>query len=696
MAEKKFSGKKTIPSQSKGTSAQAKKANDSILPSKRFLVPSFIFLFCFLLYGNTLNHDYALDDDIYTKKNVFVQQGFSAFKDIFNKGSLYGFNKANDSNYRPLTLLDFMTEVSVFGMDPHVSHFFNVLFFSLTCLLLYKLMQLLFKEYHASIPIFITLLFACHPVHTEVVANIKSRDEILVLLFGVSSFYLMMRYYEKPEKIFYIGSFIAFTCAIFSKEDGLTFLLIIPLMLYFFTSMEIKKIIRLTLPFLGMIVLYMIIRSWILSSVTFNDKIVVMNNALMAAKSTSSMLATNFEMLGKYIYLLFVPYPLSWDYSFNQIPIVTWSSWSAIFSLLLYTAMAAYILWKIRKKDVYAFALLFYLITLFLESNLVVKIGSTFAERFLYMPSLALCIALPLLLAKALKINPHQKIWKQTSTFNTILIGILIVYAFILIPRNRVWENNFTLFQSGVLTSPNSARTHGALASAYRDQAEAAINPQNKQQLFQQAVNEYAKTLAIYNQDPDAYYNLGVTFYECGLQDSAMKMYQKTIALNPKYTNALNNLGVIYFNKKEYDNAIHYLTIALSMDTNYLDPIVNIGASYQNENNYTKAIYYYNKGLQKSPNNQSILKNLSNMYNGIGIQYFQKKDYDNAMENFNLAMKYDPSAANPYGNMGVIYQSKGDNAKAVEYYQKALAIDPNNTVFKNNLAKMIATQTTQK
>ncbi|HVA99227.1 MAG TPA: tetratricopeptide repeat protein, partial [Bacteroidia bacterium] len=408
------------------------------------------------------------------------------------------------------------------------------------------------------------------------------------------------------------------------------------------------------------------------------------------------MYATNFSMLGKYIYLTLIPYPLSWDYSYNEIPIVSWSSFYALFSLFLYLAMGAYILWKIKKKDVYAFAMLFFLITLFLESNLVVKIGSTFAERFLFMPSLGFCLALPLLLAKILKIDAHQKVWKQTNVFYGILISVLVVYTAILIPRNRVWKNNFTLFQSGVLTSPNSARTHGALASAYRDQAETATNSENKQQLFQLSLNEYAKTIAIFDKDPDAYYNMGVTYYEMGIQDSAMKMYEKTIDLNPKYTNALNNLGVIYFNQKKYDNAIHYLTLAYNTDSNYVNPLVNIGASYQNENNYPKAIYYYNKGLQKSPNNASILKNLSNMYNSIGIQFFQSKDYDKAIENFNLAMKYDSTSANPYGNLGVIYQTKGDLTKAAEYYQKALAIDPSNTVFKNNLAKITASQTTQK
>ncbi len=77
--------------------------------------------------------------------------------------------------------------------------------------------------------------------------------------------------------------------------------------------------------------------------------------------------------------------------------------------------------------------------------------------------------------------------------------------------------------------------------------------------------------------------------------------------------------------------------------------------------------------------------NMSNIYISSGMQYFNNKDYDNALQQFNVAAQLNPGNANAFGNMGAVYQSKGDNAKAEEYYRKALAIDPKNQFFQNQL-----------
>src|ERR1017187_5574299 len=76
--------------------------------SRKFFFSGLIFLCSFLVYGNSISNDYAVDDGIYTRENDFIIKGFSAFADIFDKGSLYGNNKTNDAQYRPLTLLNFM------------------------------------------------------------------------------------------------------------------------------------------------------------------------------------------------------------------------------------------------------------------------------------------------------------------------------------------------------------------------------------------------------------------------------------------------------------------------------------------------------------------------------------------------------------------------------------------------------------
>src|SRR6185503_3810195 len=117
---------------------------------------------------------------------------------------------------------------------------------------------------------------------------------ILGLLFGILSFFYILEHADTGKMKHYALSVGMFFLSVLCKENGLTFVLIVPLLLYFFTSTEIKKIARLTAPYLGLILLYIIIRNSVLDSMTFKEKLPIMNNALMAAKSTSDMLATNF------------------------------------------------------------------------------------------------------------------------------------------------------------------------------------------------------------------------------------------------------------------------------------------------------------------------------------------------------------------------------------------------------------------
>lgn len=606
--------KKTNPAKPAG------KINPALAFAKlkwRFI--AIVFGSAFLLYANTLQHDYSLDDDIYTKKNRFIQQGFSNLSDLFTKGSLVGFNDANESNYRPLVLLNFMFSTAMFGNNTHVEHFFNVLLFSFTCVVLLLLLQKMFKKYNPLVALAITLVFVFHPVHTEVVASIKSRDEILGWLFGVLSFYYLMLFSENVRlNKNLVKSLLFFFASILCKENSLTFVLIAPLLLYFFTELPDKKIINTAVPFGVLILIYMLIRSSVLDSITFKDKIIVMNNGLMAAKTAADMYATNFVVLGKYIWLLLFPVNLTWDYSFSQVPIVHFSDWKALLSLALYSGMGVYVLLRFKQKDVYVFSILFYLITIFLSSNLIVKIGATMGERFLYVPSLGFCIALVLLLLKVLKIDMTSLNWPNKSTLFALLGGVLILYGFKTIDRNKAWKNNSELFNAGLEVSTGSARAHFAVASDSRVLGESEPDPVKRGEFFRRSVDEYYKGIAIYSEDAEVWYNLGVTYFDMGDTANARKVYAKALELRPTYSMALNNTGVLYFNAKNYDKALYYFSKILETDTMFTDAYGNAGAVYHNKGDYRTAAKFYEKALLKNPNNKSTLSNVALVYKALG------------------------------------------------------------------------------
>jgi hypothetical protein len=122
-----------------------------------------LFLLGLLLYGYTVTFDYVLDDKIVLSENSFVKKGVVGVWDILTTDSFEGyFGRQQDlvagGRYRPLSLVTFAIEYQFFGLRPSVSHFFNVLLYALTGLLLFRVLCLLFSEREDS-PWFLRLPF---------------------------------------------------------------------------------------------------------------------------------------------------------------------------------------------------------------------------------------------------------------------------------------------------------------------------------------------------------------------------------------------------------------------------------------------------------------------------------------------------------------------------------------------------------
>jgi len=153
----------------------------------------FWFGFSFLLYANTLNHEYTIDDLIVVKSNELTQKGIDGIPEIFKHSYLYGYDGREDESYRPLTLTTFALEKSFFDAKPSASHFIQVLLYGLCVMVLFKFLMNLFGQERKNLVIIITLLFMLHPIHTEVVANVKSRDELLSAFILFSILYLFYK-----------------------------------------------------------------------------------------------------------------------------------------------------------------------------------------------------------------------------------------------------------------------------------------------------------------------------------------------------------------------------------------------------------------------------------------------------------------------------------------------------------------------
>jgi TolA-binding protein len=612
MSKKGRDRKKTHPS-----AYQKRKKHDRIYET-------IIFFFSFLLYVNTVGHGYVLDDDVVYLKNSLVQKGIAGIKDIFTHSFIYGFTGFNDQSYRPLVQVIFAFEKSLFGNNPHVQHFINALLFAVCSWLVFCLAHRMFyfvqpvEVVSLKVPFafFIALLFAAHPIHTESVANIKGRDEIVHFIFIVLSLLFAFRYAtEKNKKHLWISAFLFF-CALLSKEMAVTFLLLIPLTVFLFAPLSFKNVVFMSLPFLGMFVLYFVIRKSVLDVVTFQEKMKVVNNALAAATTHGDRIATALFILGIYVKLLFFPYPLSWDYSYNQIPITSFSDWKTISITLLFLAVmvfSLFVLWKRIKQEtvekipvhiVFSFCVLFFFISMSVVSNIFILIGATLGERFLFTPSLAFCVAVPFFANRLGK------------TFLLVITGIFTVFfSYLTVERNKDWASNFTLFESGVKAAPNSSRVQSAMGSAYREIAEKEQDLTKRKELFQKALSHYLRATKILPENTEALYNAGVTYYNLGNKEEALRMYLQTLSISPEQVNAANNAGVIYFERGEYETARKYFEHVLRYQSNNSDALGNIGAIHHNRGNYEEAIKYYNRALAANPMNQNVRANLEKIKN---------------------------------------------------------------------------------
>jgi tetratricopeptide (TPR) repeat protein len=571
-----------------------------------------VLVVAFLVYAGTLGHGYVLDDPIITSKNAFVQRGIGGWWDIFTHGYLYGFNGMNDQSYRPLVLANMALEYQLFGFNAKVSHFFNVALFAVGCWLLYRVCRRALGAYPVWVALGISLLFAVHPIHSEVVANVKSRDEVLSFLLAMGSWWCVFRYLDTRRMSFLVGSACLFWACVLAKETGLAYLGSIPLLLYFFGGQSVGQVVRSMMPFVVVTVVYFLMRFSAMDNITFSENMDPINNSLMAS-SGAERLATQAYILGKYVWLLLFPHPLSYDYSYNQIPALTFANWQVWVAILTQVVLLGLGAWGVRHNALVAFGVGLYYILLVLVSNTVTYVGATMAERFIFGSSLGFCFVVVGLLAQSMRgATPARPVWVVAAI-------VLLALSSKTIARSSVWKSPETLFLSGLQTAPNSARAWNHYASYLRDEAE-KIKPQNPQkalELFSKAVTHYQKATQIYPKYAEALYNAGVCYYGMAQPDQAKQQYQKVLALEPKHEGALNNLGVLAFNQNDLATALQYWQQLYAANPKNASAIGNIGAVYHNQNDLPNAVAYYEKALALEPT-PNIINNIIKAYNGMG------------------------------------------------------------------------------
>lgn len=196
-------------------------------------------LLTFFIYANSINNGYNLDDEIVTNNHPLTSQGIKAIVEIFTS-PYYKDDMGYSYGYRPIVHVSFAIEHELFGENPQVSHFFNVLLYALSVILFFHLLQRLFGKNHLPLIFIAVLFFAVHPVHSEVVASIKNRDEILALLLAITSGNSLLRLSQRIDRnrfLFAVPAFL-FLLGMLAKKSIFPLAIVFPLSFSFFNSIS--------------------------------------------------------------------------------------------------------------------------------------------------------------------------------------------------------------------------------------------------------------------------------------------------------------------------------------------------------------------------------------------------------------------------------------------------------------------------
>lgn len=622
----------------------------------------------------------------------------------------------------------------VYEGNPHISHAINAILFGLLCWLLYLWLLAMFDPNGKRNPkaVFIAftaaMLFAAHPLHTEAVANIKGRDEIVVTLCSVLAVYWVMKSIGSKYWMPYMsGAVLSFFIALFSKESAIPFLVIIPAAIYFFQKeVNFNSIAIRTIPFMvAVLVFWFGIRNSILNLPSEAPAPELMNDPFMKLVPTANNQRTyvNFTSTEKngtimytwleYIRLLVLPHPLTNDYYPKHIGVEDFKikpqkgtniiemkdsdgkaryirdaipvpgSPTVILSILLHLGMAVLAFMGLVKRKPYAFALIFYAATFSVVSNLFFPIGTLMAERFMFMPSIAFSMLCGMGLAFLANDKEGNFSLSKIKIPVAIFSIVTVIYSLKTFDRNFDWYNDYTLFTKDIPVSKNSAKLNNAVSGVLQEKAgKSETSTIEKEDLYKRAIIHSTNAVSIHPTYNNAWLLYGNAHVFMGnifeSQGDSLRKSGST-EFNNKYAQAM----------QFYNEAVKSYTEVKRLRPDHPDVPVNLTAAFRTRGklfgeklgNIPEAI----KDLEESnkwgkDKDVEVLRLLGVAYGISGIMSAQQGNLDAAMinhakavESLEKALKIAGSYVPTIFNLEVAYRemAKLDPSKASEYITKA-------------------------
>ncbi len=704
-----------------------------------------------ITYLNCLPNQFVYDDSSTIVENKLIKD-WGNFLTLFTHDY---FKISGELSYRPIVTLSYFIDYSIWHMNPVGYHLVNVILHTINVVLVYFLTLLLLRQYNKyttqsshnqispqssppsqergkggvcqqtsrsslsqgrlklakkipldinqvpniSLALVTCMLFAVHPMASEVVNMVSYREDLTATAFLIASFLFFLLYKEKVSAqipfspplgkgdlgefslskfhrkstiSLCAGAMATYFFALLSKESAI----VLPALIFFFELLFAKrffapgktalKIIRspVFLGYIGISIAYRILRFFILHNP--GEKIVYPQGSFFVNMLTMT------KVLGRYIASIFLPFNLNADYHVLYLKTPLTLSFLIPFFLLISIAVITIRWWKKFAKacsDVNGnegfyraiiFAILWFFISILPVMN-IIPLANIMADRYLYLPIFGFCLFLSTAVT-----------YLRTAIKHSVIIPLIIFYIVMTVTRNNVWRDEYTLWHKSSQSPLCSFTTYNNLGTQYNKKG----YPDTALKCYQEALQK-AREVG-FTQYSAVYYNIGNVYEKKNMLNEAVTAYKKAIQIKPDYQQAHNNLGKVYFTLGQYDDALTEYNNALKIDPDFPYAYNNLGVLYNKLGRQDDAIAAYKKAL-------SLDSKYSDAYYNLGNIYEARMQNDLAIEAYQNALTYDPTQVYVHNNLGTIYDKKGFWEDAIAEYKHAIRLDPQYPYSYNNL-----------
>jgi tetratricopeptide (TPR) repeat protein len=614
--------------------------------SAKFLNWGLLALLCILAFWPMFRNGFVWDDEQYIVGNPAIR-GLWPPGRFLNAYEQLGGIQANPLGQRPVMAFSFALDYAVSKLNPFAYHLQNLILHIVCVLGVAFLAQRLSGSSGAGF--LAGALFALHPGHAEGVISFLGRSDLQVTLFilvGLWGYVQHLRFTGSQRAGWYALSLLSFALGCFAKESGLVLVGVLVIYEGFVSGKGAgkwwKKGLRLV-PYLGIALVY----AWVWETFKSGE----------AAKFTwwggnpGRNFLMAFEVYARYLRLLFFPITLD-PAQRVLVPNGFWDS-QALLGLGLLLLSVAGAIWLLLRRPKVGFMVSWFLLGLVPVSNLVPLPRLIAAERWLYLPSVGLCV---LGGWGAWVLYRRTRGWVRAAWIG--LIGlVLVLFGIRTWLWNPAWGSEESLAKAIIAADPGYELGYSDLGSALA-----------KEGKYQEAEKECRKAIRLEPNDAIAHSTLGVALAMQGKLAEAEQECREAIRVKPNYAEAYFNLGNVLDGDGRLYEAEQAFRKAIEIKPSYAEARVNLGNTLSGEGKLDEAVESYRDAIKLSPEDAEA-------HFDLGTVLGQQGKLEESVQECREAVRLKPDYAEALENLAYTLDKLGRRTEAREFWARAGKIE---------------------